>query len=88
MPHLQDVDLRADVRMRVPGLVRGSTRRGRREPQRRFRVVVVGEVGSLSDVPNGGDPAAEGDVFLFRYDGDREQLLLVDGTTRLAGPNL
>ena len=40
-----------EVGMRTPGLVRGSTRRGRREHRRRFQVVVVGEVNVLSDVP-------------------------------------
>ena len=39
--------------MRTPKPVRGSTRRGRREQQRRFQVVVVGEVNSLSDAPRG-----------------------------------
>ena len=42
-----------EVGMRTPGPVRGSTRRGRREHQRRFQVVVVGEVNSLSDAPRG-----------------------------------
>ena len=45
--------------------VRGSTRRGRREHQRRFQVVVVGEVNSLSEAPR-RRPAAEGDVFPLR----------------------
>ena len=46
-----------EVGMRTPGLVRGSTRRGRREHQRRFQVVV----NSLSDAPR-----RRRDVFPFR----------------------
>ena len=78
--------------------VRGSTRRGRREHQRRFQV--VGEVNSLSDAPRrrpGGrgrrDPV-QGMLLLVALlprrppdDEDREQLLFVDGVTRLTGPN-
>ena len=76
-------------------LVRGSTRRGRREHQRWFQVVVVGEVNSLSDAPRrrpGGrgrrDPV-QGMLLLVALlprkrpdDEDREQLLFVDGATR------
>ena len=40
-----------EVAMRTPGPVRGSTRRGRTEHRRRFVVVVVGEVNSLSEAP-------------------------------------
>ena len=40
-----------EAAMRTPGPVRGSTRRCRREHQRRFQVVVVGDDNSLSDAP-------------------------------------
>ena len=40
-----------EVGMRTLGPVRSSTRRGCREHQRRFQVVVVGEVNSLSVAP-------------------------------------
>ena len=80
--------------------VRGSTWRGRREHQRRFQVVVVGEVNSLSHAPRrkpgdrGRRVPVEGVLLLVALpprrrpdDEDQEQLLFVDGTTRLAGRN-
>ena len=83
--------------MRTPGPVRGSTRRGRREHQRRFQVVVVGEVNSPTDAPrrrpSGGRVPVQGVLLLvallprWRPDEDQEQLLPVDGATRLTGPN-
>ena len=89
-----------DVGMRTLGPVRGSTRRGRREHQRLFQVVVVGEVNSLSDAwrrrPGGrGRPVPAQGVLLLGAllprrrpdDEDRGQLLFVDGATRLTRPN-
>ena len=80
--------------------VRGSTWRGRRQHPRRFQVVVVGEANSLSDAPRrrpggrGRCVPVQGVLLLAALlprrrpdDEDREQLLLVDGATRLAGPN-
>ena len=75
-----------EVCMRTPGLVRGSTGRGRREHQRGFQVVVVGEVNSLSDAPRRRPRGVRGPVqsvlllvaLLPRRrpdDEDREQLL-------------
>ena len=74
--------------MRTPGPVRGSTRRGRREHQRRFQVVVVGKVNSLPDAPRrrpcGGRVPVQGVLLLVALlprrrqdDEDREQLLFV-----------
>ena len=89
-----------EVGMRTPGPVHGSTRRGRREHQRPFQVVVVGEVNSLSDAPRrrqggGGRRVPVQGVLLLiallprrrQDDEDREQLLCVVGATRLALPN-
>ena len=88
-----------EVGTRTPGPVRRSTRRGRREHQRRLQVVVVGEVNSLSDTPRrrpsrGRRVPVQGVLLLVALlprrrpdDEDREQLLLVDGATRLTGPN-
>ena len=86
--------------MRTPGAVRGSTRRGRREHQRRFQVVVVAEGNSLSDSPR-RRPAADGDVFPFRaccwlrfFRGSAQMTrtgsdcFLWMGATRLTGRNL
>ena len=86
--------------MWTPMPVRDSTWRGRRQHQHRFQVVVVGEVNSLSVAPRrrpGGrgrrDPV-QGVLLLVALlprrrpdDEDREQMLFVDGATRLAGPN-
>ena len=88
-----------EVGMRTPGPVRGSTRRGRREHQRRFQVV-VGAANSLSDAlrrrqgGRGRRVPVQGVLLLVALlprrrpdDEDREQLLFVDGATRLTGPN-
>ena len=84
-----------EVGTRTPGPVRGSTRRGRREHQRRFQVVVVGEVNSLSDTPRrprgrGRRVPVQGVLLLVALlprrrqdDEEREQLLFVDGAIRL-----
>ena len=75
--------------MRTPGPVRDSTRRGRREHHRRFQVVLIGEVNSLSDAqwtrPRGVLLLVA--LLLRRRPDieDWEQLLFVDGATRLTG---
>ena len=86
--------------MRTPRAVRGSTRRGRREHQRRFQVVVVAEGNSLLDAlrrrPGGRwrRVPVQGVLLVALLprkrpdDEDREQLLCVDGATRLTGRNL
>ena len=81
----------SEVGVRTPGPVRGSTRRGRREHQRWFQVVVVGEVNSQG---RGRRIPVQGMLLLVALlprrrpdDEDREQLLFVDGVTRLTGPN-
>ena len=89
-----------EVGVRTPRAVRGSTRRGRREHQRRFQVVVVAEGNSLSDAPRrrpGGRwrrVPVQGVLLLVALlprkrpdDEDREQLLCVDGATRHTGRN-
>ena len=89
---------RVKRRTKRPGLVCGSTRRGRREHQRRFQVVVVGELGVVGELAVGGSeeetwrPRAmccrSGRVPRWRPDDeDWEHLLFVDGATRLTGPN-
>ena len=102
LPALREESFEAsfEVGMRTPGPVCGSTRRGRREHQRPFQVVVVGEVNSLSDAPRrrqggGGRRVPVQGVLLLiallprrrQDDEDREQLLCVVGATRLALPN-
>ena len=87
-----------EVGMRTPGHVRGSTRRCRREHQRRFQVV-VGETNSLSDAPRrprgrGRRVPVQGVLLLVALlprrrpdDKDPEELLFVDGATRFTVPN-
>ena len=86
-----------EVGMRTPGPVPCSTRRGRREHQRRSQVVVVVcEANSLSDAPGGRGRRVpvQGVLFLVALlprrrpdDENLEQLLLAGGATRLTGSN-
>ena len=98
--HEETFQASLEVGTRTPGLVRGSTRRGRREHQRRFQVVVVGEVDSPSDAPRrrpcgrGRRFPIEGMLLLVALlplrrpdDEDQERLPLADGATRLTGSN-
>ena len=85
-----------EVGKKTPRLVRGNIQHGRREHQRWFQLVVVGDVDSLSHAPKrsptdrGRRVLIEGmwlQVALFpRWrpdDEDWEQLIFVDGITRL-----